>query len=285
MNFILLTHPEMHCLDQSDPLLWVAYLKIKRHMNTATHITGIERKITYQWLCEQLTRESRQGRAGKQTNKEQARYLIKQMEQLGLVKRLSQPFCEGIVLQHRLAATNTVNHADRVEKPKTRDAHNPNTADFSDQINELFDYWCQVHDQPKMALSSRQRRVLLNALHEGYTEKECRQAIDGCHRSAFHRGDNPQGVRYNSLALIFRDREHIERFIRLAQLPNTQQPRHSSSSYGLDMLAEAFDAEYGSQLPEGNPFLWGKQPNPGDVYENESPDSPEPLFNPLRNIP
>lgn len=281
MNFILLTHEEMQRLDQHEPMLWVAYLKVKQHMNTKTRITGIERKITHQWLAEHLTQESRQGRAKKCVTKEQARYLIKKMEEAGLVQRLSQRFSDGIILRHLLTATEKTPDAEKSPKIENSDNNEPSKHnDGSSKIWELFTYWCETHHHPNATLSQRERQRLRCALQEGYTVDECRQAIDGCRRSPFHQGDNRQGVRYDSLTLIFRDREHIDRFIQLSK-PTQQNTRmrsttHSSNNYGANLFAEAFEAEYGSRLPEGNPLLWHKndslknnEPIDSDIFEND----------------
>lgn len=38
-------------------------------------------------------------------------------------------------------------------------------------------------------------------------------AVDGCHRSRWHSGSNPGGQTYQSLALIMRTDDHVQRFI------------------------------------------------------------------------
>ena len=41
----------------------------------------------------------------------------------------------------------------------------------------------------------------------------CRRAIDGCAVSDFHMGRNKRGRRYDSLDLIFRSHDNVERFL------------------------------------------------------------------------
>lgn len=49
-----------------------------------------------------------------------------------------------------------------------------------------------------------------------YGVRTCALAIKGCSMSDWHMGDNPQGIRYTDVALIFRSHEHVERFVNLA---------------------------------------------------------------------
>lgn len=296
--FTLLTEKEMHRLDQESPLLWVAYLKIRKHMNNRTGVTGMERKISYQWLAEALTRPASRGSKGQTVTREQARYLVKKLEQAGLIIRLSPRFSERLVLKHpltvggdkesksgvrrdTLSPTKAVSSNRRsaiTNKAFSRVIPRQETAETS-PVQQVFEYWRQVHDHPDARLTPKARQAIEQALADGYTITACQTAIRGCRQSAFHQGQNPQGQRYDSLALIFRDVEHIEQFIRLAQPRVLPDHRFQSSSRtpplrsrsaaarGMDWLTEAFEAQYGHQVPEGNPFM-NHPPTPND---NPSP--------------
>lgn len=128
----------------------------------------------------------------------------------------------------------------------------------SDPIRFIFDYWRQVHDHPRAKLDAKRQRLIAKTLEQGYSVTDCQQAILGCRNSPFHQGENPHGQRYDAISLIFRDADHIDRFIDMYQHPPTVRQaayREAHGTYsGLDRLAEAFEADYGELLPEGNPL-------------------------------
>ena len=50
---------------------------------------------------------------------------------------------------------------------------------------------------------------------EGWTVRDCLEAIAGCHASPFHCCKNDRGQVYQSLSLIFRSSENVQRFIEI----------------------------------------------------------------------
>jgi hypothetical protein len=84
----------------------------------------------------------------------------------------------------------------------------------SSEIQELWDYWVSKMrggSKRKPVLDDARRQYLGAALHD-YGMDGCRDAIDGCALSEFHMGRNKMNKRYDSVELIFRDAEHIEKF-------------------------------------------------------------------------
>ena len=84
----------------------------------------------------------------------------------------------------------------------------------SSEIQELWDYWVskmREGSKRKPVLDDARRQYLGAALHD-YGMDGCRDAIDGCALSEFHMGRNKMNKRYDSVELIFRDAEHIEKF-------------------------------------------------------------------------
>lgn len=59
-----------------------------------------------------------------------------------------------------------------------------------------------------------------------YSLEECLTAIDNCAADPFSMGDNDRGKKFNDLTLIFRDAEHVERFI---DLPTVVTGRNGKS--------------------------------------------------------
>lgn len=82
------------------------------------------------------------------------------------------------------------------------------------EIQQLWDYWVEKmrsKSKRKPVLDSNRRQYLGAALYD-YGMDGCRDAIDGCALSEFHMGRNKMNKRYDSVELIFRDAEHIEKF-------------------------------------------------------------------------
>ncbi len=82
-------------------------------------------------------------------------------------------------------------------------------------INAVYEYWCEVMRPGKTRVPSldAKRSLKVASAIADYGVQECRRAIDGCAVSDFHMGRNKQKKRYDDLELIFRDQDHIERFL------------------------------------------------------------------------
>jgi hypothetical protein len=89
-------------------------------------------------------------------------------------------------------------------------------AKVSDEdITLVFEYWLDEmrpgrHRVPRM--DDKRLLKVASAIHD-YGVDECLRAIEGCKRSDFHMGRNRQNKKYDDLELIFRDQDHIERFL------------------------------------------------------------------------
>jgi len=81
-------------------------------------------------------------------------------------------------------------------------------------VIEVWEYWIQVMrptSKRKPILDATRRQVIAAAIHD-YEVQGCKDAIDGCALSEFHMGRNKTNKRYDSVELIFRDAEHVEKF-------------------------------------------------------------------------
>lgn len=83
-------------------------------------------------------------------------------------------------------------------------------------ILRVFDYWMTVMDKTRRAVLSEERRILIGAAIHDYGLESCLEAVRGCSVSPFHMGANKQRKRYDTLELIFRNADKIERFIQIA---------------------------------------------------------------------
>ena len=71
----------------------------------------------------------------------------------------------------------------------------------------------QLNPSPK----SKEWKAIAARLAEGYSVEDLCLAIDGCHKSPFHCGENDKGTKYNSLELIVRTGSHVTKFAELAE--------------------------------------------------------------------
>jgi hypothetical protein len=143
-------------------------------------------------------------------------------------------------------------------KPNSRSKTNTNktlslSKTESDGILLVFDHYRTYHPRAHRKPHSKQKEwVKIKArLAEGYTVEDLKLAIDGCHKSAFHCGDNENGKRYNSLELIVRDGSKVQQFMEIdGSAPKQQFYKKRKKTWldGTRELMEAIDnAENGNQ--------------------------------------
>jgi hypothetical protein len=101
-----------------------------------------------------------------------------------------------------------------LEEPKTG-ADAPASASAGGVVVELFKHWQRVHAHPQAKLDAKRRRAIERAV-KSHGVDVVRAAIDGCAKSAFHKGQNERGAVYDDLTLILRDASKIESFAALA---------------------------------------------------------------------
>jgi hypothetical protein len=91
---------------------------------------------------------------------------------------------------------------------------------LEEDVQKVYEYWLLQFRPGRTrvpALDERRRLKVAAAIHD-YGLDECLRAIDGCGASDFHMGRNKANKRYDDLELIFRDQDHVERF--LSYLPD-----------------------------------------------------------------
>ena len=112
------------------------------------------------------------------------------------------------------------------QKPKRKSSGETpaDVASLSDHLRKVVVYWqekCSRKSTPTVLDIQRVQLFLADkdlAAEYGETpERIIGLAIKGCSLSPFHMGDNPTGVRYNDLALIFRDQRHVRQFVDIAK--------------------------------------------------------------------
>lgn len=83
---------------------------------------------------------------------------------------------------------------------------------------DIFDYWRTTLKHPRAVLDNKRRAKLKQAL-KTYSSDDLKKAIRGCSLSPYHMGDNDRSTKYDSITLILRDAEHIERFMTYVDSP------------------------------------------------------------------
>lgn len=109
---------------------------------------------------------------------------------------------------------NTVEFATQTQpddEKKDLPAVKPKTA--SSDVELVFKHWQTVMNHPKAILSEKTTKLISARMKEGFTPALLREAIDGCSKTPHNMGMNDRNTRYDSLELILRDGENVNRFI------------------------------------------------------------------------
>jgi hypothetical protein len=83
----------------------------------------------------------------------------------------------------------------------------------SSPVKQIFEYWKSLMQHPNAKLDDKRKTMIQKALNLGYSPEELCNAIRGCSVTPHNMGDNKQGQRYDSLQVILRDADQIDRFI------------------------------------------------------------------------
>ena len=98
-------------------------------------------------------------------------------------------------------------------------------------VEAVFSHWQTVLNHPKAKLDDKRKRVIQAALTTlDFSVANLKQAIEGCAKSDFHMGQSEKSQRYDGVDLIFRNAEHIEKFMDMNTSPAVE-PRRMALSY------------------------------------------------------
>lgn len=70
-------------------------------------------------------------------------------------------------------------------------------------------------EHPRSRPGTKERGKIRSRLKEKFTVRDLCDAIDGCHKSPYHCGENDSGTKYQGLELIVRDAKHVQQFIEI----------------------------------------------------------------------
>lgn len=88
---------------------------------------------------------------------------------------------------------------------------------LTDDEFQVFEHWRTALNHPASKPTSERRRLIAKWL-KVYSVADLQSAVDGCARTPWNMGENPNRKRYDSLELILRDAKHIEDFMGVARV-------------------------------------------------------------------
>lgn len=125
-----------------------------------------------------------------------------------------------------------------------------------EQVATIFDHWRTTMNHTRAVLDAKRKKVIEERLKDGHSVESLCKAISGCSKTPWNMGENPSGGRYDSLDLILRDAEQIDRFIRYDDEP----PRPKGKQAQLEAVNQSAiddfvgDGFTGGQTYEGRTF-------------------------------
>lgn len=93
-----------------------------------------------------------------------------------------------------------------------------------DGVGAVVEHYVKLH--PRARPGAKVRKAIQARLGEGYSVSDLCAAIDGCHRSPHHCGENERGTKYQTLGLIVRDSDHVQQFMDV--------PLNGASAHGAE---------------------------------------------------
>jgi len=80
-------------------------------------------------------------------------------------------------------------------------------------ISEIFDFWRFTMQHAKAQLDNSRRKLIGDALKMGYSVPDLKLAVSGCSMSEWHMGKNDRSTRYDSLQVILKSADKVDKFI------------------------------------------------------------------------
>lgn len=77
----------------------------------------------------------------------------------------------------------------------------------------IFNYWKLVTSHPRSHPGDKRLKLICDRLNDGYSEDDLILAVLGCSVSKWHQGQNPSNTKYNSIELILRNGDQVDKFM------------------------------------------------------------------------
>jgi hypothetical protein len=112
-----------------------------------------------------------------------------------------------------------------------------------DGWQQVMDHYKKYHPRafPKVLSTLKEAKKIQARLKEGFSVEDLIEAIDGCHRSEYHQGQNDQNKKYDSLELIVRDGSKVQQFIEINRTSGNELPPVSDRAMNGHRLLAGMD--------------------------------------------
>lgn len=109
-------------------------------------------------------------------------------------------------------------------------------------LQTVFDYWVTIMKKnSKTVLDNKRKNAILRALNYN-TVDICCLAILGCSKDPWNMGKHPDNNKlFNSLELIFRSQEYIEKFVRQSEMPDIEDQVFKKATKNIEERLENND--------------------------------------------
>jgi hypothetical protein len=127
----------------------------------------------------------------------------------------------SVTTRHASRAKSLEREGEERESQGSNEPLSATAARKADVAQDLFDLWiAETGRNPNQNRLTKSRRRMVNGrVNDGYTVEQLQQAIRGIAASPYHRGENPQGTRYDTFDFIMRSGENVEKGIERAAAP------------------------------------------------------------------
>jgi hypothetical protein len=114
-----------------------------------------------------------------------------------------------------------------IEERQRRDTSNSKKSEAlpeqsPDETTQVFEFWKLKLNHPQAKLDQKRKLAIQKAL-KSHGIDTTMLAIDGCSKTPWNVGENPNGTIYDDLTLILRDAANIERFASHSKNPPAQK--------------------------------------------------------------
>lgn len=95
----------------------------------------------------------------------------------------------------------------------------------TDVARRVFEFWQNVTGHKRGKLDAKRMEIICSRLRDGYSEEDLKMAAFGCANSRWHQGENERHEVYDSVELIYRNGDKVDKFIRLGEQENFRRER------------------------------------------------------------
>jgi hypothetical protein len=118
----------------------------------------------------------------------------------------------------------------------------------AETVHWVFHRWRDIHYKPRARMDTQRAKVIRDRLRDGYSPQDLELAIYGCKFSDFHQGANDRGEKYDSITLILRNADQVEKFIDFAERAIAGMKRRQAAQ------AEQQTAQPAERNPDGDAY-------------------------------